>query len=162
MRNFRWLLIGLVGLGVVLVLLFVSRSEYDALQADFEALQQQNESLNADYAELNSNYMAVNNELAEIKKVYPPRDFSSADELRDWLVSNDVSELAPAETIEQLYSRGLAIQEDALRDGYIISVNFEFPIYIACVAIIDGDFWWWYPDTDEPNLYPSMDKVTRD
>lgn len=189
MKNFPWLLTGLVVLGVVLVLLFVSRSEYNALQADLEALQQKHESLNANYTEsntnyaqlsanytrlntnyakLNTDYTAVNNELAKIKRLYPPRDFSSVQELKNWLVSNKVSELPPVDfsDAELNYSRALKLQADALKDGYIISVDIDVApyglAYIACVAIIDGDFWWWYPDTDEPNLYTGLGKVTRD
>ena len=156
MKNRYWLLIGLVTLGVLLVLLLVSRSDY-------EALQQENESLEANYAQLDNNYITVNNELAEIRKVHPPRDFSSLEELQNWLLSNDVSELPPASTVEQLYSKGLTIQEDALKDGYIISVDFEVPYpfmyFVYGVAIIDGNIWLWEVETDEPWKAEGLDKV---
>jgi len=140
MKNRYWLIIGLVILGVVLALLVVSRSDYEALQADL--------------ANLQADYDSVKSELDDIKKVYPARNFSSLEELKDWLLENDVSELPPAATVEQLYSKGLTIQEDALEDGYIISVDFEVPYhfmyFVYCVAIIDGDIWLWEVETDEP------------
>jgi len=168
MKNLKWWLTGLVTLGVILVLLLVVRSEYNALQDDYEALQQQNETLQADNAELNTKYTAVNDELAEIRKVYPARDFSSVDELENWLALNDVSELPPVDIFdaELNYSRALKLQADALKDGYIISVDIDVIsydlAYIACVAIIDGDFWWWFPETDEPYKYTGLGKVARD
>lgn len=145
MKNRYWLIIGLVILGVVLALLVVSRSNYEALQADL--------------ANLQADYDSVKSELDDIKKVYPARDFSSLEELKDWLLENDVSELPPAATVEQLYSKGLTIQEDALEDGYIISVDFEVPIYIACVAIINGYLWVWEPESDDPFLYSGWGQV---
>ena len=119
--------------------------------------------IQSDLSQLRSDYDTLSDELAAINEVYPPRDFSSVEELKGWLASNDVSELPPTNyDVELMYSRALQIQADALKDCYIISVDFDVPVYIACVAIIDGDFWWWYPDTDEPNLYSAMGKVSRD
>lgn len=161
MKRVIWLPLGLVLLIVVLVLLFVSRSQYGELEADYDALQ-------ADLASVQVSYDSLEQELNDIKKVYPPRDFSSLAELQEWLLENDVSELPPVDIfeIEQIYSRALQIQADALKDGYIISVDIDvlsYDIaYIACVAIIDGDFWWWYPETDELNQYFDLGKVTRD
>lgn len=161
MKRVIWLPLGLVLLIVVLVLLFVSRSQYGELEADYDALQ-------ADLTSVQASYDSLKQELNNIKKVYPPRDFSSLAELQEWLLENDVSELPPVDIfeIEQIYSRALQIQADALKDGYIISVDIDvlsYDIaYIACVAIIDGDFWWWYPETDELNQYFDLGKVTRD
>lgn len=161
MKRVIWLPLGLVLLIVVLVLLFVSRSQYGELEADYDALQ-------TDLTSVQASYDSLKQELNNIKKVYPPRDFSSLAELQEWLLENDVSELPPVDIfeIEQIYSRALQIQADALKDGYIISVDIDvlsYDIaYIACVAIIDGDFWWWYPETDELNQYFDLGKVTRD
>ena len=178
MKRLTWWLLGLVVLVVILVLLFVSRSEYGALQADYDTLQQQNSSLatqlqqaqsdltelQADYDGLNADYEAVNAELTEIQRVYPPRDFSSLSELRNWLLSNDVSEQPWAMFPEGLYSKALEIQEDALRDGYIVSVDLDYDLetdlfYIFCVTIINGDIWFWDPETDEPYQDYSLGKV---
>ena len=72
---------------------------------------------------------ATKKELTDIKKVYPPKYFSSRAELVDWLKANDVSERPEPENAEQLYSRGLDIQEDALKDG-----GCSFP----CLAVAVG------------------------
>jgi len=167
MKRFNWLLIGLVVLCLAMVPLAgcgVSKSEYEALQADYDALNVDNDALQADYDELDTNYAAVEAELTEIQRVYPPRDFSSLSELTDWLLQNDVSERPLATTAESAYSKALEIQEDALKDGYIVSANFVYDevtdvYYIACVTIINGDIWWWDPETDEPIQYYYLGKV---
>ena len=92
------------------------------------------------------------------------RDFSSLTELEEWLQANDVSERPIAEYASEWYRKALEIQEDALRDGYIVSANYYYDSYtntyaVYCVTIIDGDIWYWDPETDE--LYPdySLGKV---
>ncbi len=188
MKRFNWLLIGSVILSLAMVLLVgcgVSKSEYEALQAEHATLLEENTSLEvelegvqsdlvgmqanlagvqADYDELNANYVSTKNELAEIKEVYPPKDFSSLSELQDWLVENEVSERAPTTFAENWYSKALEIQEDALKDGYIISVDLDYApeaelFYVACVTIINGDIWYWDPETDEPTQYYGFGKV---
>ena len=151
MKRFNWLLIGsLILILTLLVGCGVSKSEYEALQADYD--------------ELNAEYEAVGAELAGIEAVYPPRDFSSLQELKDWLLLNDVSERSLATTAESYYSKALDLQEDALKDGYIVSANFDYTetedlFYIACITIINGDIWWWDPETDEPIQYFYLGKV---
>ena len=109
---------------------------------------------------------AVQEELAEIKEVYPARDFSSSKELRDWLAANDVSEFSPSTVAEKLYEKALQIQEDALADGLIISVDLDpgkqkDEWYISCVAVIDGELWAWGPESDEPTGVSSMIGFTK-
>lgn len=148
MKPYGWLLL-VSGLAAVLVLLFVSRAEYSSLEADLAALQTMHDSTKA--------------ELADIKQLYPPRDFSSEQELREWLANNDVSEQPAATTVEEMYAKGLAVQEAAARDGYIISVDFEVPYeffyFVYCVAIIDGDIWLWEVETDDLFKAQNWDKV---
>ena len=143
MKRFNWLLIGALLLSLAMVLL-----------AGCGVPQ-------ADYDELNAEYGAVEAELAEIKEVYPPRDFSSLRELQDWLRANDVSERPASTTAEHLYSKALEIQENALEDGYIVSADIDYDsetelFYVACVTIIDGDIWAWDPETDEPINFSQM------
>jgi outer membrane murein-binding lipoprotein Lpp len=166
MKRFNWLVVGLVVLCLAMISLAgcVSKSEYEALQADYDTLNADNDTLQADYDELNANYAAVEAELADIQQVYPPRDFSSLSELTDWLLQNDVSERPLATTAENLYSKALEIQEDALKDGYIVSADFDYDenvdlFYISCVTIINGDTWYWDPETDEPIQYYYWGKV---
>lgn len=137
--------------------LAAAESRISSLQSDLDDAQGEIETLQGDYE-------VTSTELAEIKGVYPPGDFSSLDELQDWLLSNDVSERPASTTAENLYGKALEIQEDALMDGYLVSVNFSYDeatgmFYIACIAIIDGDIWWWDPETDEPIQYLYLGKV---
>jgi len=64
----------------------------------------------------------------------------------------------------QWYSKALEIQGDALNDGYVISADYDYNaetgLYtVYCVAIIDGDIWYWDPETDEPLADYSLGKV---
>ena len=148
MKPYGWLLL-VAGLAAVLVLLFVSRAEYNNLEADLAGLQ--------------TAYDSTQAELADLKQLYPPRDFTSEQELREWLASNDVSEQPAATTVEEMYAKGLAVQEAAARDGYLISVDFEVPYeffyFVYCVTIIDGEIWLWEVETDEPFKAQNWDKV---
>jgi len=186
MKRFYWLLIGSVVLCLILLVgCGVPQSEYETLQTEHAALvqekasltaeleaaqsdltnaQAENDTLKTNYAELNANYETVSEELAEIKEVYPPRDFSSLQKLQDWLLNNDVSERPVTTTAERWYSKALEIQEDALKDGYIVSVDYEGPddednYMVFCVTIINGDIWYWDPETDEPYQDYSWGKV---
>jgi len=151
----RWFLITSF---LVLVILFasgcgVSRDEYDTVVVNLEKVQQELLSVKAELTasqSRNSDLMASQEE-AE----------SSSTELRDWLVENVVSEFSPTTVAETLYMKGLQIQEDALKDGYIISVDLDpgkqkDEWYITCVAVIDGDLWAWGPESDEPIEASSM------
>jgi hypothetical protein len=155
MKPYGWLLL-VASLAVVLVLLFVSRAEYNDLESDLAGLQD-------DLASLQVEYNSALAELAGIKQLCPPRDFTSEQELREWLADNDVSEQPAAATVEELYAKGLAVQEAAASDGYLISVDFEVPYefyyFVYCVAIIDGDIWLWEVETDEPFKAGNWDKV---
>jgi len=140
MKHSKWLLMGLVILSLTMIPLAgcigVSQSEYEA----------------------------VSEELAEIKEVYPPRDFSSLSELQDWLDANDVSEKPATTYARGWFGKALEIQEDALKDGYIVSADYDYfeetdEYAIFCVTIIDGDIWYWDPETDEPFQDYSLGKV---
>ena len=139
MKRVIWLPLGLVVLIVVLVLLFVSRSQYGELEADYDALQ-------ADLVSVQVSYDSLEQELESIEKVYPPRDFSSEEELENWLLENDVSEQPSAETVEELYAKGL-------------EVPYSFYWFVYGVAIIDGEIWLWEVETDEPFKAQNWDKV---
>jgi len=142
-----------------------AETDLEATQTDLEATQTDLKATQTDLGATQTDLGAVSKELAEIKNVYPPRDFSSRSELVDWLQANDVSEGPTAANAENLYSKALEIQEDALKDGYIISVDVDelgqSMFGIACVAIIDGDIWAWGPEGDEPVQYMALGKVGR-
>ena len=143
MKRFKWWLAGLVILSLAVVLLVgcgVSPSDYDALQADYD--------------NLDTRQQALADELAEIKKVYPPQDFSSLSQLQDWLLENDVSEKPDTTYAEDWYGRALEVQEDALKDGYIVSVDYDYDAEddsysVWCTTIINGRIFYWDPELDD-------------
>ncbi len=146
MRLSRWLLLGSLILSLVVVLLAgcgIPQSEYD---------------------ELNANYEAAQNELAEIKEVYPPKDFPSLAALNDWLLENDVSEKPDTTYAEDWYGRALEVQEDALKDGYVVSADVDYNedddvYFVFCVTIINGKVFYWDPETDEVFEYDVLGTV---
>ena len=80
------------------------------------------------------------------------RDFSSLRELQDWLLANDVSERPPTQYADAWYSKALEIQEDALKDGYIVSADYdamEEGVVVWCTTVINGKVFYWDPETDE-------------
>ncbi len=164
MKRLNWGVIGAVILCLAIVLLAgcgVPQSEYEALQADYQALQAELQtaqsdlaSLQADYDALNVDYQTASEELAQIQEVYPPRDFSSITELDEWLLANDVSERPVTQYADAWYRKALEIQEDALKNGYIVSADYDYnattkKYMVYCVTIINGRVFYWDPETDE-------------
>jgi hypothetical protein len=138
MARYGWL-ITVVGLVVVLSM----SSQLAQAQSDKNQLQSDLDTANAD--------------LADIQAVFPPRNFSSSTELEDWLQSNSISLQPPATTYEEWYSKALQRQADALADGFIISVDYDYFFddvneYFSVwnIAVIDGIIWFWDPETDIP------------
>jgi hypothetical protein len=153
------------------VLLIVSSGNLSNVESDLEAAEQQVSSLSSQLAqaqtdksqlqasldEANDFLDAANAELASINAVFPPRNFSSSSELADWLQSNSISLEPPATTWEQWYSKALQRQADALADGFIISVDYDYffdgaeeLLAVWNIAVIDGTIWYWDPETDVP------------
>lgn len=138
-----------------------ARDELEAIQgkvseltASVEKATDDNSALGKEKETLQSSLTSVSDELAEIKKVYPPRDFNSRMELEDWLLVNDVSEKPITSTAEGWYSRALEVQADALADGFVVSVDYDGPdeeeaYSIFCTTVINGSIWYWDPETDE-------------
>ena len=163
MARYGWL-ISLAGLVVVLVLLIVSRGNLSSLEEDLDAAEQRNTSLSSqlaqaqtDKSQLQSDLDAANAELASINAVFPPSNFSSSSELENWLLSNGSSLQPPTTTWEGWYSRALQVQADALADGFIISVDYDYFfdgvdefLSVWNIAVINGVIWFWDPETDEP------------
>ena len=92
------------------------------------------------------------------------RDFSSYEELAQWLQANDVSEMPVTDYANQWYNKALLVQEDALNDGYIVSAAYHYDTEMGtysvyCLTIIDGDVWYWDPETDEPYVDFNLGKV---
>ena len=165
--NRSWL-ITIAGLVFILVLLIVSMVQYNNTKNDLEACEVERDGLSSQLSQAQSSLANLQTDYDALSAVFPPHDFASVAELQNWLGQNEVSELPPVNIFdtEGLYSKALKVQADAAEDGYIISVDIDVIssslAYIACVAIIDGDFWWWDPETDELTLYNGLGEVTRD
>jgi len=150
MKRLSWGLIVAVVLGTAIALLAgcgVPQSEYEALQAEYNAL-------NADYESLQADYYAVSSELAEMQLLYPPKDFPSLTALKEWLLENDVSQKPVTTYGEDWYGRALEVQEDALKDGYVVSADYDYnseegTYTVWCVTIVNGRVFYWDPETDE-------------
>lgn len=143
-----------------------TKSELESVQSELDSVQNKFTATESELQSVQSELGELGDELAEIKKVYPPRDFSSTNELREWLISNTVSEMTPSKTIQDWFAKALKIQEDALKDGYIISAEIDYneqtgKVNVICAAIIDGEYWGWDPEIDEPVYYPGLGKVIR-
>ena len=139
-------------------------TNYDDLNKNYENLQTEHVTLVSEQESLQADYEATNSELSEIKGVYPPRDFPSLRELEDWLLANDVSDKPVTSAVEAWIGRALEVQEDALADGHIVSVDYDGPdeeggYAVFCTTIIDGYIWYWDPETDEPLQDYSLGKV---
>jgi outer membrane murein-binding lipoprotein Lpp len=155
MKRFNWLLTGAIVLCLSIVLLAgcgVSKADYEALQAENADLTTELAAVQSDLTSLQTDYDAMSNELAQLQAVYPPGDFPSRTELEDWLLENDVSEKPTTTTVAAWYGRALEVQEDALADGYVVSVDYDYvddSVAVLCTTIINGRIFWWDPETDE-------------
>jgi outer membrane murein-binding lipoprotein Lpp len=121
--------------------------------------------LTTQVTDLNAQITTLKTQIDQFSKVYPPRDFATLAELTAWLAKDKTNELPTAASFEELYSRGLAQQLAALRDGYIISVDqdyrFENFFFVMGAAIVNGNIWIWDVDTDTPRQPIGFDKVSR-
>lgn len=132
----------------------VVRAQVAELAASVEKATADNSALDEEKERLQSSLTSVSDELAEFKRVYPPREFNSRMELEDWLLANDVSEKPNTPDAEGWYNRALEVQADALADGFLVSVDYDGPdeelaYTIFCTTVISGSVWFWDPETDE-------------
>lgn len=116
------------------------------LESDVTNLEQENASLEQENSSLQ-------NSLDEINEVFPPREFSSLYELQQWLYSNDISDRPVTTTVNDWHTVALDLQKDALNDGYIVSVDYDyyadFNAYgVWCTTVINGESYFWDPETD--------------
>jgi outer membrane murein-binding lipoprotein Lpp len=130
------------------------KTDYDTLQAENDTLKSDFGALQTEKDTLQGNYDTANNELTQIKEVYPPRDFSSRSELENWLAQNTISEKPDTSNAEAWMGRALEVQEAALLDGYIVSMDYDYnstdDVYLVfCTTIINGYLWYWNPETDD-------------
>lgn len=163
MKRWCWLLL-IVSL-IMLLPGCTSNAKYQEALDQNAALSSQVADLNSQITNLSDQISTLQTNYEQISKVFPPRDFSSLQELKDW-VAKDKTDLLPApSTIEELYSRGLAMQLAALKDGFIISIDQEFItdtfFFIFGIAVVNNEIWVW--DIEDDDLYQPIGwgKVTR-
>ncbi len=151
-----------ISLGVVLLLASLLLAACGVPQADLDAARAEATSLQSQLSSLQSNYDDASSDLAAIQEVYPPRHFTSATELRQWLAANTISDMPVTEIAETLVDRTLQLQEAALEDGYIISLDIdEDPdfFYVNALALIGSLIWIVDVETDEVYQWSSLGAV---
>ena len=130
------------------------KDELDKLKTDYQDLITQKSSLESEINEIQTEFDSVSDQLDEITSIYPPGDFPSRRALEDWLLINDVSTKPITSNAEAWIGRALEIQEDALKDGFIINVDYDYDeenegFTVYCTTVINGYMWWWDPETDD-------------
>ena len=151
-----------ISLGVVLLLASLLLAACGVPQADLDAALAEATSLQSQLSSLQSDYEDASSDLAAIQEVYPPRHFTSATELRQWLAANDISDMPATELAETLVDRTLQLQEAALEDGYIMSLDIdEDPdfFYVNALALIGGLIWIVDVETDEVYQWSTLGVV---
>ena len=94
----------------------------------------------------------------KIEEEIPLSNLPSLEELEDWLRLNDVSERPGAQFNQEIWNKAQEIKEAAAKDGYRISPHWvkENDLYsVYCEAIVDGETWYWDPETDD--LYQDVE-----
>jgi hypothetical protein len=110
------------------------KTDYGKLQSDYDGLLKEKGSLEAALA-------ATQTELSQANKAYSPRYFNSVDELRGWIKSHYPTSFPEGALVDA----SLAMQREALADGYIWSVFIEpntmAPMrYNIISCVVAGDF----------------------
>ena len=123
--------------------------------SQLQQAQSQLQQTETDLSKLKTDYEAATKKIAELESKAAGRLFSSTVELANWLATDKVSEEPQANTYVSWYNKALKVQENAARDGFIISVQYHFCDerqvieYIACLALINGYLFMWDPETDD-------------
>jgi len=110
--------------------------------------------LNATYQSLQADYTNLQTDYASLQEKCPPRNFNSLTELETWLAANNISEEAKTTYADAWMRKALRLQKDAINDGYIISVDYDYdPVSYAysvyCTTVIGGKLFYWDPETDD-------------
>lgn len=124
------------------------QTKYNSLQSDLATAQ----SNLVDFESVKSTLDVTKNALTEIQKVYPPRYFSSRNELEEWLGRT----IPKIDKSQSIWNQHLQLQKLALADGYIWSVDFNYVLTmhppvgsdlgytsISCVVAGDSVYWVW-------------------
>ncbi|MEL7562558.1 hypothetical protein [Dehalogenimonas sp. 4OHTPN] len=153
MKRWRWLL----PIATLIMLLpgCTSNAKYQEALDQNAALSSQVADLNSQITNLSGQVSTLQTNYEKISKVFPPRDFTSLQELKDWVAKDKTDQQPAPATIEELYSRGLKMQLAALNDGFIISIDQEFVtdafFFIFGIAVVNNEIWVW--DIEDDDLY---------
>jgi hypothetical protein len=148
-------------------------TEKESLEADYSKLKIENEAVAGGLVKIKESYEGVYKELGALQMVYPPKYFSTSQELKSWIQYNAISDTPIHSNLfisYKAYERCLEIQEEALKDGFIISVAVacgpekEFPEYgdvrpVYCQAQTGDGIYWWFPDRDDIELIKFYGKI---
>lgn len=143
-------------------LLETTQSTLATTESDLADAESQASSLQSQVSSLQSTSSKASSDLAAIQEVYPPRHFTSATELRQWLAANAISDMPASSVAETLVDKTLQLQEAALEDGYIISLDIdEDPdfFYVNALALIGGLIWIIDVETDEVYQWSSLGAI---
>ena len=148
-------------------------TEKESLEADYSKLKTENAVVTRELAKIKESYEGVYQELIALQVVYPPKYFSTSQELESWIQSNAISDTPIHSNFFETYKayeRCLEIQESALGDGFIISVaveggrekeGFDYGAArsVYCQAETSDGIYWWFPDRDEIVLIEFYGKI---
>jgi hypothetical protein len=143
----------------------LSQSQYQQTSTQLAAVQAELATAQADRAALKTANDAAVKKIAELEAKASPRNFKDSVELANWLALDPVSELPDAQTYPDWYAKALALQKNAARDGFIVSVQYHFCDerqiieYIACLTQVNGYLFMWDPETDEVEKDPLWGKI---
>ena len=115
-------------------------SQVAAVQGDISNLQAQLSSAQAQVVQLNT--------------IFPPRQFRDGDELRAWLVEDDISAREDTAFVEEWFAYALVLQQRASAAGYVIAADFvalddqgSFFVWNSAVTD-DNEYYIWNPESD--------------
>jgi len=140
-------------------------AETATVKTELADAQNTSQSLQTTLSDLRTKYDGINEQLAKINAVFPAKYFVSKEELSNWLAADGTSEYESQNPVEILgYAQQL--QETALNDGYLISVNVsqygETSTYyrIYCTAIVQDTHTLYYWDVLSDGLQILINDVT--
>jgi len=140
-------------------------SQLKETQSRLAAAQSELSQAQTDFNASKASLEAANKKVAELEAKATPRYFKDPVELANWLAKDPVSEEPNALTYVGWYQKALRVQQNAIKDGFLISVQYHFCDerqvieYIACLALINGYLFMWDPENDDVVADPYWGKV---
>ena len=135
---------------VVLCLVAVTMASCstEQVQQELEATELELGQTQLELEQVEAEIIALQLELSELQTKYPPRRFPNGEVLQTWLENNATAEKGESYDALVWLARALEQQEQAAKDGYIISIELTtdddilYSVYSTAVVENNG-FWWW-------------------